>query len=273
MLTRDQNIDANSLIVRRSMSASLAPAISLTNECIWLYRAPHDLHIIGAQVYARVVAAVVALRLYRATDTQIVLPGLLAIDATPEKFKLITNTIVATVAGVVIRKAPTTANVFSAAYTVNLAAGAGTAHWGAFVVQVNASGTVSTKAVSADQDYATEAIAISHLPAADAGKVAVAYITVQAKTGGLAWTATTDDLTPTSDCTTAHFYNTAAGPTVTSSITPVTADSVDATMTAGNGDLAEDENLLVLVTTDGSGALTDGRLTIDYRARGYRGGN
>jgi len=273
MLTRDQNVDANSLLVRRSMTMSLAPAISLVNECAFLYRAPHNLQVLGAQVYCRTTAGTVAVQLYRATDTQIVLPGLLAIDATPEKFKLITNTIIATVAGVVIRKAPTTANVFSAAYTVNNAQGAGTAHWGAFLVSINASGTVSTKAVSADQDYATEALAIAALPAADAGKVAVGYITVQAKTGGLKWTANTDDLTPTSDCTTAHFVNTAAGPTVTSSITPVAADSVDAVMTAGNGALAEDENLLVLVNTDGSGALVDGRLTIDYSARGYRGGN
>jgi hypothetical protein len=129
--------------------------------------------------------------------------GALAISVTAEKFKT-TATIYYILGTGVFSKAATDNLVFSAAYTVNNA-GVGQ-KWGAFLVQINAAGTFSTKAVSADQVYATEAAAIAALPSADAGNIAVGYITVENK-NNLKWTANTDDLTDGSDNTDVNFYN------------------------------------------------------------------
>lgn len=137
--------------------------------------------------------------------------GTLLIDAVPEKFKTTTTTIY-TIAGLPYTKAATTALVFSSAYTINVGAAAGS-FWGAFLVQVNAAGTVSTKTVGADQAYASEALAIAALPAVTAANVQVGYITVEANADS-AWTATTDDLTPASDCQAANFYNLPAAKTL-----------------------------------------------------------
>ncbi len=119
--------------------------------------------------------------------------GTLAIDAVPEKFKTTGATMVFTIAGLTYTKAATTALVFSGTSTINTAAAATTAHWGAFLVQISAAGTVTTKhgayTSGTDQDYATEALAIAALPASTH------------------WIEATDDLTPASDCTTAHFYD------------------------------------------------------------------
>jgi len=128
--------------------------------------------------------------------------GTLAIDATAEKFKT-TTTAYFRVGSIQYSKAAATAIAFSSADTINTAAAAGT-FWGIWLVQVNAAGTVSTKSPSADQVYTTAALALAALPSADSGKVALGYIRVNSK-AGVKWTATTDDLTDGSDCTTATF--------------------------------------------------------------------
>lgn len=103
---------------------------------------------------------------------------------------------------------------FSAADTINTAAGAGL-FWGIWAVQINAAGTISTKSPAADQTYANEAAAIAALPAVDSGNALVGYVTVQSK-DTTAWNAQADDLTPASDCQDSNFYSSSA-----SSQTPV----------------------------------------------------
>jgi hypothetical protein len=105
------------------------------------------------------------------------------------------------------RKPITDNLVFSAANTINTGTAAGF-YWGAWLVQINAAGTVSTKPSGglADQVYATEAAAITALPGSDALNCAIGFITVQTKTGAR-WTANTDDMTAGSDCTVAYFYD------------------------------------------------------------------
>ena len=132
--------------------------------------------------------------------------GALAIDAVAEKFKT-TATAIFRIAGAYYAKAAQTAVVFSSAYTINTGAAAGS-FWGAFLVQVTTAGVISTKAVAADQVYASEALAINALPAPDSGKQTLGWITVQSKSGA-AWTANTDDMTAASDCLAANFYNAA----------------------------------------------------------------
>lgn len=142
------------------------------------------------------------------------------VDAT--KFKT-TTTVLATIAGVVYTKAAEDGIVFTTAGTINAAGADTTAHWGAWLVQMDTAGTVTTKAVgggTTDQDYATEALAIAALPAADSGKVQIGYITVQ----GLAstkWTATTSNLTVgvgAGNCTARNFYNLPAVKTLPAAI-------------------------------------------------------
>lgn len=148
--------------------------------------------------------------------------GTLLIDAVPEKFQTTTD-LIATIGGVAYAKVATTALVFSASMgTINLAGAAGTGHWGVFLVQFDGTNFTTkhgTYSSGTDQDYATEAAAIAVLPAPAANNVQVGYITVQVKTGGLSWTPITDDLTPTSDCTTANFYDLPAAKTLPAVLT------------------------------------------------------
>jgi len=130
--------------------------------------------------------------------------GTVAIDAVPEKFKT-TTVLYWRRNGIQFTTAATTALVFASAYTINTAAAAGI-KWGAFLLQISDTGTVTSKAVAANQSYASEALAIAALPAADAGNKAFAYITVAATTGA-DWVAITDDMTDGSDCTEANFYD------------------------------------------------------------------
>jgi len=140
------------------------------------------------------------------TTSGVVVATVLAINAAPEKFDVPSHTI--KIGDTDLIMPALTAQVFSAADTVNTGAAAPLV-WGAWLVQINAAGVISTKSVGADQVFATEALAIAALPTVDAGNIAIGYITVQCK-ASTAWTANTDDMTPASDCTTAAFYNYAA---------------------------------------------------------------
>jgi len=136
--------------------------------------------------------------------------GTLLISGTAEKFKT-TTTAEFIIDGVPHTKAAADNLVFSAADTINVGAATGT-FWGAWLVQTNAAGTVTTKPAAGldDQVYTTEALAVAALPAADADKAALGYITVNSDTD-VDWVANTDDLTDASDCTTADFYDGVAG--------------------------------------------------------------
>lgn len=96
---------------------------------------------------------------------------------------------------------------FSAVQTVNTGAAASTL-WGAWLVQSTVAGVISTKAAGGltDQVFATENEAIDRLPGADAGNVAIGYITVQVKASQTFTTNTTefDDAVVVND---ANFYS------------------------------------------------------------------
>jgi hypothetical protein len=134
----------------------------------------------------------------------ITVAGTLAISVTAEKFKT-TSQLTFYIAEEVYTKAATDLLVFSAADTINTGTAAGS-FWGVWLVQINASGTVSTVSPSSDQVYATEAAAINALPVPEGDNVPIGYITVQSN-AGVAWTANTDDLTAASDCLLSYFYD------------------------------------------------------------------
>ena len=124
--------------------------------------------------------------------------GTLAISTAPaEDFK--TSSISTyTIGGITYTKSAIDSMSFTEAYTVNAGADS-IAVWGVFLVQVNAGGTVSTLAPSADQVYADSLTAISALPSATASNVRLGYILIQNGYES-AWTANTSDMTPASDC-------------------------------------------------------------------------
>ena len=134
--------------------------------------------------------------------------GTMLIGTDPVKFQT-TTTAVYRIAGITYAKVATDALVFTDADTVNNAGAATTDHWGAWLVEIGTDLAVHTKHATytsgTDLDYATEAAAIAALPAVTASHVRLGYITVQSKAAK--WTAKTDDLTPTSDCTTAKYYD------------------------------------------------------------------
>lgn len=132
-------------------------------------------------------------------------PAGLTIDAAPEKFKT-TLTALAIMGGAVVTKAAATAIVFSAAHPVTAS------KFGVILVQMDASGTVTTKITGATQTtamaYNSAALALAALPAPDANKIPLGYIAIAAKAA--LWTANTDDMTNGSDLTTATFVDSAA---------------------------------------------------------------
>lgn len=265
MKINDGKIDSTSNIAKRTDTISVAPATSLTNAVLDLRRLRHSTRILGAGLYARAIAGTVAVDLRLSASTGLLVPGVLAIDAVPEKFKLITTTIVALFAGVVKTKAPATAIVFTAAHVI-------TANkFGVILVQMDDAGTVSTKVSAATQAYDTAAAALAAIPSADANKLAIGYIAIANNAGD--WTANTDDMTDGSDVTTATFNNYTARKPFTGAISPTALDEVDGVLSSTRSDVvgAEDEYLAVIATTDGTGALTDGRLHIHTRPNNLRG--
>ena len=126
----------------------------------------------------------------------------LAISGTAEEFKT-TATAAYTIGGLCYTKAAADGLTFTAADTINADAAEGD-FFGAWLVQIDAAGTISTKSPAEDQVYTSSELAIAALPAADTGNIAIGYIAIGAKTDA-SWTANTDDMT--SDCASATFVD------------------------------------------------------------------
>ena len=181
-------------------------------------------------------------------------------------------TVVAGVVGTLppIVNVPVTDNlVFSSAFTINVAAAAGV-HWGAVRVQMDSTGTFSTKVSSADQAYTSETPAINAAPKPDAGFFDCGTISIEMATG-TTFTAKTTALTGGN--VTAVNYNGAAtgftnvcsADTVFEELGWVVAGAMVATV-AGRSVRQAGGLLVVKETTDGSGSVTDGTLDVVIRA-------
>ncbi len=131
-------------------------------------------------------------------------PGLAIATIAPEKFQ-VANTTYARIANIQHSKSAEDEIVFTAADTINTGAAVGD-FFGAWLVQMTAAGTVSTKPAGglADQVYASEEEAVAALPDPDASNVALGYIAIGANTDS-SWTANTDDMTAASDCASVTF--------------------------------------------------------------------
>lgn len=274
---QDRNLDPASSFPTRQFNAPIVTAISLTKRAFWIHKFPKAVKVLGASVFASAYTATVTVLGYITSGNEPLSQITIAVDAVPEKWK--TTTVgrhIRAATGAMIEKAVVTAQLFSAAHTINVAAVG--QKWGVILIQQTITdGAYTTKVITADQAYASEANALAAAAgvAPDAGKMIVAAISIQSK-NATAWTANTDDMTAASDVAAVNFYATAANAASGSyndaafSITPVALTEV-AEDTFTDTIVRENQFLVLAFTTDGAGVLTNGNAIIDVRAWPLRG--
>jgi len=132
--------------------------------------------------------------------------GTLVVSGTTEQFKT-TTVLFWKRLGIQFTKAATDNYEFASAYTINTAGATGF-FWGAFLIEVTDTGTLTAKAVGADQVYASEALAIAAMPAVTAGSTILGHITIAALED-TKFTCNTDALIDGTDNISCTFYQTA----------------------------------------------------------------
>jgi len=250
----------------------LVPAQSLTDAIAVMRQLRSRVKFTGVSLKATTYTATLAVGVGYVPVGRSVAAVTLEIAATTDRFKIgaaiiglsgtiDTNTGLATV----VHKAITDNLEFSSAYTINTAAVAGQ-FWGAFRIQMNSAGTISTRAVSQDQVFTIQQDAIDNCPAAASNMVDLGTITIRSGSG-IAFICNTTALT--GGGVTVNYNGKASGFTLvtTGALAPVAATLVQGTMaadtvvtTAGKGTL-----LVVRYTSDGSFVQGDLTANVSYR--------
>lgn len=256
----DTKIDPASHAAEKILPFGITSAVSQSNRVCARYKPGVPFTLLPPKIKALGVTATIAFDVGIGSGYDILTGGALAIDAVPEKFQLALSRYI--VNSVFYEKAAATAIVFSAAHVVSAS------KFGCILVQISSTGVVSTKVVSSTQAYNSAPLALAALPAADTGLLAIGYIAIAAKAA--TWTANTDDMTNGSDLTTATFNTTSATfvSALTGTITPVAGSTITGTLTTG-APIRGSENgiIIVLMTTNGSGAITEGEAIVRYHYR------
>ena len=239
--------------VRLPIALDSVVTTSQAGRRILLYKPGHEFLLLPAQVYARDYTALCTFDVTVANRDGIVgrVDASLAIHSTADQFACGAFNYV--IGGVGYSKAAETALQFSTNFTIT-----NNLH-GAALVQINAAGTISTKVVSALQAYASASLAIGNLPAPDAGNIAIGYWVIS-PTAGL-FTANTTNLT-----TIGTPVDTAIIARAIEALAPVDGTVVESstpTFAAGHGN--PDAVIVVTYTSDGTGDVADGFLTLAYR--------
>ena len=179
----DADINANAAIAGSKLATAVQDSLALAGSAV--------------QTEADPVASPVINALIDYLSDGLLVDGGLAISAESAlKFKT-TQTAIWTVGGVAKAKVAEDEIVFSAADTINIGTETNT-FYGAWLVEVDSTGTVATKPAGGltDQVYEASETAIDALPAATAGSVALGYILIELEaTAGESFTANTDALT------------------------------------------------------------------------------
>lgn len=257
---KDHIFEKDSKIALKENTIAIVTATSKTGHVFYARRIPYRFKVEGFDTYCQAKAgAITASGVIVPGGNGIILAGATTVHSTPEQLALALSRYM--IGGVVIEKAAATGITFSAAHVVSAT------KFGVIAIQINASGTVSSKVPSATQAYESAAEAVSNLPAADSGNLLISYIVIEADSGD--WTANTDDLTDASDLTSATITNVAALTPFASaiafaSLTP-TVGAISTTRSAIVGN--KNDYIVCHFTTDSSGALTNGQLTLVYRPR------
>lgn len=281
-MIRDDKMDPGGGTIRDSLVLALAPAINLTAAVVRVIQIPYAFAVVRVQGWVRTLAGAVT------ANVGVVRPGgtvegvTLVIGTTKSKFKssVAFNAVmpvgsIRTLGDLValVHKAIEDDIEFSTAFTVNADAETGSTFWGACRVQMDSDGNVSTKVSSDDQAYIEEQAAINALPAPDADCVDCGYITFEVKSGQT-YTAGTTELDNSTVLNDVNYNG------VESAFESVLDDPVSDPVTYASGAVDTPELVeaiqdrgceqaggcvVVKVTTDGSGALTDGTLDVALR--------
>lgn len=259
MRITDDKVSSDAGIGLETVAVYLNPSTSLTTRQFGVIRPSFPFYVESVAVSCSTKAGTVTVNARIVGADGIITAPTFSVHSTPEQMAATISRF--RVGGKYVEKAAATAITFSAAHVVSAS------KFGVILIQTDNAGTLSTKVPSSTQAYNSAALAVAALPAADASKLALGYVIIAAKAA--TWTANTDDLTNGSDLTTATFVSVSAvGSLMTGAITPVGFERVAGTMTTTRADrFTRDatKDILLTVTTDGSGALTNGLCVVRYR--------
>lgn len=276
MAFRDNKFYVGAKSVLKNLYKGITVIQSKTQFPFFCHLVGYPFKITRVQDYCSSYTATLSYRIIIASGYQLLGLPLLAIDAVDQKFKTTNDfySIGAATPGVLVKKAAATAIVFGTNFTVNTAQAAPLV-WGAVLVMLGADGTtVTTKVVSADQVYANEAAAIAALPAADAGKIAIGYITIQNKANAK-WTANTDGLDAGAEANAVNFYDVdIVGDVMEGTASPVALTTQNQTLSGSDAvDLrgTGSSYIVGIYTTDGAAVATDLHIGVEWRPTGLAG--
>lgn len=258
-------LETDSAVAPSRLVVPLVAAVSQTDRPFYMRQFGYKTRALGLHGFCSVKAGAASFDAVLCPDNSVVKAGALTVHSTPEQLALALSRYL--IGGTYLEKAAATGLTFSAAHVVSANC------FGIITVQITDTGTVSTKVPVATpttaMTYASANEALAAVAAADSGKLKIAHILIDAKTGS-AWTANTDDMTAASDLDAITITMVAAVARLTTAATNFTAmKTVDATLsatvTARKGKI--NDYLILLYTTDGSGALTNGVVTCSIRPR------
>lgn len=264
MQLTDAKVHPDAGFARHLVDTFVTPATSLTNRAVNWIKPGHGFLVEEVAAFASTVAGTVTFQAWIAGAADIIVAPTFSTHSTAEQ---VASTICRyTVGGKFVEKAAATGITFTANHVVTASL------WGIILFQIDNAGTITTKVPAATPTtamvYTSAANAVAALPSADSGKLALGYVIIANNTGD--WTANTDDLTNGSDVTTATYVSlpVTAQALLASALTPVAFERTAATLSTTLSNLYTREStdgILLLVTTDGSGALTNGHLQVAYR--------
>lgn len=260
-------------VAQNDVTVTPTPAQSMTKQVALMRQVRTGITFQSASVFCRTYTATLSAEVGYVPVGGRLADVTLAIAATVTAFKLnsavlgLASTIdPITKLATIVQKAITDNLPFSSAYTINVGVAAGQ-FWGAFRVQMDALGVISTKAYAQDQAFLTEADAIRNCPVKDSNKINLGTITVLSATGA-AFTCNTTALNAAG--TTVNYNGATSSFTLVTvaAMTFVAATIVQGTMSSSaKTRTMEHPGGLVVVryTSDGSMVVTDPEVNFNYR--------
>lgn len=185
MATQDRNMhrDADSSVQTITAQIPAAPAATDVDEPFWWMQPRFNYRLKDTHLFATSVATADAIIRATVTPTLSAMGAVAASAAAAATFAM--EAFWQNVAGVPTSIAADAAVAFTTPFTVV------DGGWGVFICQVDAAGTVTTKAPSATMGYATEALALGATPKPDPLNGHVCTVTIEAV--GADFVAGTDD--------------------------------------------------------------------------------
>lgn len=255
----DRQVARDAIIGRVADAIGFNPAVSLTDRAFEVFKPGYRFKIEDVESWCATKAGAVSYSgLVVPNGTGVITAGVISVHSTPTQLAL--TAMKALAGGVVVEKGAATGLTFTAAHVV----AANT--FGVVLIQMDNAGAISSKVPLATQSYASTNDAIANLPLPDTGKVAIGYLVIDALTA-TPWTANTSNMTAASGLDAITIVNTAAitkafTAAAVTALTPVKA-TLSTTLSAISGKPAD--YIVLLGTTDGTGALTHGRIRLRYR--------